>query len=500
MLTEQISSVQLAAQIAKREISSYEVVDFYLQRLHRLEPQISAMVNMFDDQALLEQAKQVDNQIQRGRALGPLAGLPITVKDVLCMKGLPTTCSSRMLANYLPPYNASSVQRVIDAGMIILGKTNMDEFAMGSSTESSAMGATRNPWALDHTPGGSSGGSAASVAAGMSPLSIGTDTGGSVRQPAAFCGICGLKPTYGLVSRYGLVAYASSLDQVGPMAHHVEDLAAMLQIIAGGDKRDSTSLHRPLPDYSASLDRPLNGLKVGIVSEHLHHTALDPEIAAGVHRARELLESMGAQVQEVHLPHSRYSVATYYVIAPCEASSNLARYDAAHYGFRATEPAKQGNASRSLESMMVTSRSQGFGEEVQRRIMLGTFALSSGYADAFYKKALKVRRLIANDYQTAFAKVDVLLGPAFPSTAYPLGQTHEDPVQIYLGDQFTVEANLAGLPAISLPAGQSARGLPLAIQLQAPQLCEERLLNIGHQLQKAGLFTPRVAPVDRLLS
>ncbi len=497
MQLENYSAVQLSGMIAAGELSSQQVARYFLDRLQRLEPVVSAMVNVLDEDLILERARQVDVSIAHGEVTSPLAGLPITIKDVLCMQGLPTTCSSKMLENYRPPYDATSVRRLMDAGVVVLGKTNMDEFAMGSSTENSAFGVTRNPWALDRTPGGSSGGSAASVAAGMAPLSIGSDTGGSVRQPAAFCGVCGLKPTYGLVSRFGLVAFASSLDQVGPFAHHVEDLAATLQVIAGHDPRDSTSLNVSIPNYSAGLNAPLTGLKVGVVSEHQNHPSLDPEIAAAVQKAQEMLQSLGATIQHIHLPSSKHSVATYYVIAPCEASSNLARYEAAHYGYRAA--VASGAAAKAdsnlLEKMMVESRSAALGEEVKRRIMLGTFALSAGYADAYYKQALKVRRLIASDYQRAFESVDVLLGPAFPTPAFRIGEKIDDPVQMYLGDQFTVEANLAGLPAMSLPAGFSKAGLPLAIQLQAPQLQELRLLNVGHQLQKAGLFQPRIATI-----
>lgn len=496
MQLENYSAVQLSRMIKAGELTSQQVSVYFLDRLHRLDPVIAAMVNVVEDDLIIERARNIDIKIANREATGPLAGVPITIKDVLCMQGLPTTCSSKMLESYRPPYDATSVRKLLEADLIVLGKTNMDEFAMGSSTENSAFGVTRNPWALDRTPGGSSGGSAASVASGMAPLSIGSDTGGSVRQPAAFCGVCGLKPTYGLVSRFGLVAFASSLDQVGPFAHHVEDLAATLQVIAGHDPRDSTSLNVAIPDYLSCLELPLKGLKVGVVSEHQNHPSLDPEIAHAVQAAQQMLQSLGATIEQVHLPSSQHSVATYYVIAPCEASSNLARYEAAHYGYRAAIASASSAADRNLlEQMMVESRSAALGEEVKRRIMLGTFALSAGYADAYYKQALKVRRLIANDYQRAFEKVDLLLGPAFPTPAFRIGEKIDDPVQMYLGDQFTVEANLAGLPAMSLPAGFSKAGLPLAIQLQAPQLQESRLLNVGHQLQKAGLFQPKVASV-----
>ncbi|MBX3422983.1 MAG: Asp-tRNA(Asn)/Glu-tRNA(Gln) amidotransferase subunit GatA [Pirellulaceae bacterium] len=518
MKLENLSAVALGKKIAAREISCREATAYFLQRSQELDPQVGAYISLLDESAVLAEAQRVDQHLS-GKVhnflakQSPLTGVPVAIKDVLCLEGWPTTCGSRMLKEYRPPYTATAVDRLQQAGLVVLGKTNMDEFAMGSSTENSALGVTRNPWALDRTPGGSSGGSAAVLAAGMSPLAIGSDTGGSVRQPAAFCGVCGLKPTYGLISRWGLVAYASSLDQVGPMAHHVEDVAALLQIMAGHDPRDSTSLNVALPDYVQQLDQPLDGLRVGIVSEHLHHGSLDSQIVSAVQQACRLLQELGARLVEIHLPHSAHSVAAYYVIAPCEASSNLARYEAAHYGFRAPKNSDHqsvtirdaagrqsasnlgSNEPSPLERMMIASRSQGLGDEVKRRILLGTFALSAGYADAYYKQALRVRRLIAQDYQSAFQQVDVLLGPVAPSPAYVLGEKVDDPVQMYLGDLFTVEANLVGLPALSLPAGMSNSGLPLAIQLQAPQLQESRLLATAHQLQRAGLFEPQIAPL-----
>lgn len=505
MTLESLSAVELGRRIAGRQLSSREVTSYFLERSGRLDSQVSGYVNLVPEEVSLLRADQVDSGLARGdfpHSSSPLAGVPVAIKDVLCLEGLPTTCCSRMLANYRPPYTATCVQKLLEAGLIPIGKTNMDEFAMGSSTENSAFGVTRNPWDLQRTPGGSSGGSAAVLAAGMTPLAVGSDTGGSVRQPAAFCGVCGLKPTYGLISRLGLIAYASSLDQVGPMAHHVEDLAALLQVLAGYDPQDSTSLQVALPNYVEALSQPLTGLRVGIVSEHLEHPSLDPEIAAAVQQAKSMLQELGATIVPVHIHHSSHSVATYYVIAPCEASSNLARYEAAHYGYRAvpsnTVPLNSGkvNQNWSLEVMMTKSRSEGFGDEVKRRIMLGTFALSAGYADAYYKQALKVRRLIAQDYQSAFQQVDLLLGPVVPTPAFKLGEKVDDPLQMYLGDLFTVEANLVGLPAISIPAGFNSASLPLAIQLQAPQLEESRLLNVAYQLQKSGLFNPQVAQLN----
>lgn len=483
-----LSAVEIGAKIANRELTSVEVTQHFLSRMNALEPLVRAFTSR--SESALEAAGRIDARIESGERLSPLAGLPIAIKDVLCTEELPTTCGSRMLRNYHSPYVATSVQKLMDAGLVLVGKTNMDEFAMGGSTETSAFGVTCNPWDLKRTPGGSSGGAAAALSAGMVPLSIGSDTGGSVRQPAAFCGVCGLKPTYGRISRYGLVAFASSLDQVGPLAHWVEDLAACLSIIAGHDGLDSTSLNEGVPDYAASLNDPLAGLKVGVIREHLEHEALDADIRNAVLIAQRLLGELGAEIVDVHLPHTKYAVPTYYLVAPSEASGNLARYDGVHYGFRKLGAS---GANSPLDAMVTSSRSQGFGAEVKRRIMLGTFALSAGYYDAYYKKALQVRRLIAEDYRDAFGRVDVLLGPVTPTPAFGLGEKLDDPVQMYLGDSFTVGANLAGIPALSIPAGFSESSLPLAVQLQAPALGEARLLNVAHQLQKSGLFQPRIA-------
>ncbi len=451
---------------------------------------VNAFTYTAGERALAE-AEQADQQIADGGLAGPLAGVPVAIKDVLCTVGSPTTCGSRMLQNFKAPYVATAVKKLLDGGLVMLGKTNMDEFAMGGSTETSVFGVTRNPWSLERTPGGSSGGAAAALAAGMIPLSIGSDTGGSVRQPAAFCGVCGLKPTYGRVSRSGLVAFASSLDQVGPLAHHVEDLAACMELLAGHDPLDSTSLKAEVPQYTKSLNEPLKGLRVGVIREHVEHEALDRRIREAVLKSQQMLESLGATIVEVHLPHTAYSVATYYLVATSEASSNLSRYDGVHYGYRAMGDSK---SESPLDAMIARSRSEGFGTEVKRRIMLGTFALSAGYYDAYYKKALQVRRMIADDYAKAFGEVDVLLGPVTPTPAFKIGEKADDPVQMYLGDLFTVGANLAGIPALSVPAGFTEDGLPLAIQLEGAALGEARLLNVAFQLQQAGLFAPRLAP------
>lgn len=488
MSIEELSAVAIGRKITNRELTSHEVTEHYLNRIDEVEPLVHAFTNRMD--SALDSAKLVDQRIAAGEISSPLAGVPIAIKDVLCTAGTKTTCGSRMLRDFRPPYMATAVQKLLDAGLVLVGKTNMDEFAMGGSTETSALGATQNPWDLKLTPGGSSGGSAAAVAAGMIPLSIGSDTGGSVRQPAAFCGVCGLKPTYGRISRYGLVAFASSLDQVGPLAHNVEDLAACLAIVSGHDDRDSTSLREDVPDFAAALSEPLAGVKVGVIREHLENEALDASIRAAVERGQLQLKELGARITDIHLPHTEYSVPAYYVIAPCEASGNLSRYDGVHYGFRELG---ESSADSPLDAMISRSRSKGFGAEVKRRIMLGTFALSAGYYDAYYKKALQVRRMISEDYQKAFEKVDLLLGPVTPTLPYGLGEKVDDPVQMYLGDLFTVGANLAGIPALSIPAGFSDASLPLAIQLQAPALGETRLLNAAFKLQNAGLFSPSIA-------
>ncbi len=489
MKIEQLSAVELGRKIASRELSSHEVTEHFLSRI-AADKAVNAFTHIASESALI-QAESADKAIAAGSLAGPLAGVPVAIKDVLCTLDSPTTCGSKMLQNFKAPYAATAVKKLLDGGLVMLGKTNMDEFAMGGSTETSVFGVTRNPWSLERTPGGSSGGAAAALAGGMSPLSIGSDTGGSVRQPAAFCGVCGLKPTYGRVSRSGLVAFASSLDQVGPLAHHVEDLAACLELLAGHDPLDSTSLNADVPKYTQSLNEPLKGLRVGVIREHVEHESLDDRIRKAVLTSQKMLESLGATIVEVHLPHTAFSVATYYLVAPSEASSNLARYDGVHYGYRSMGDAK---SESPLDAMIARSRSEGFGPEVKRRIMLGTFALSAGYYDAYYKKALQVRRLIADDYAKAFNEVDVLLGPVTPTPAYKIGEKTNDPVEMYLGDLFTVGANLAGIPAISIPAGFTDDQLPLAIQLEGPALGEAKLLNVAFQLQQAGLFTPALSP------
>lgn len=446
-----------------------------LDRIAAANGTIGAFLGVDRDGALA-QAAAIDERARRGDPVGPLGGQPVAIKDVLCVRGWTTSCASRMLAGFRPPYDAHVIERLRAADGVLIGRTNMDEFAMGSSCESSAFGVTRNPWDPSRTPGGSSGGSAAAVAAGMVPLSLGSDTGGSIRQPASFCGIVGLKPTYGRVSRYGLIAYASSLDQVGPFATSVSDAAKLLGVIAGHDPRDSTSIARPVPDYLQSIEQPLNGLRIGLVREHFT-AGLDSEVEAAVRNAVDVYRRLGASVVELSLPHQKYCVAVYYLVAPSEASSNLSRFDGVHYGHRTAAPAD-------LHDLYASSRGEGFGSEVKRRIMLGTYALSSGYYDAFYKKALQVRRLIREDFDRAFEQVDVIVSPVAPRPAFRIGELIDDPLAMYLNDIYTLSANLAGLPGISIPCGFSGDGLPIGLQLLAPPFEEERLLRAARMHER----------------
>ncbi|TWU41662.1 Glutamyl-tRNA(Gln) amidotransferase subunit A [Novipirellula aureliae] len=457
------------------DITAAQIVQKAISNIESSDETINAFTHV-DAERALDIAKKIDTRRAAGQPLGPLAGVPIAVKDNLCSADMPTTCSSRMLENFRPPYDATVVTKLREADAIIIGKTNLDEFAMGASTETSYFGTTRNPWDTTRTPGGSSGGSAAAVAAGYVPMSLGSDTGGSIRQPAAFCGITGLKPTYGRVSRYGLIAFASSLDQVGPMAWSAADVALLLQATAGFEPRDSTSLNQSVPNYSEILTTSdLRGIKIGVLGESSLSGQLDPAIRKAVDDASEVFRSCGAEMVEINLPHSEYWVPTYYVIAPCEASSNLSRYEGAHYGHR-TDSIDRTSEHGPLVSAYCRSRDEGFGAEVKRRIMVGTYGLSEGYADKFYNQALKVRRLIKNDFDAAYSQCDLMLGPVTPTSAFLIGEKTDDPIQMYLCDLFTVGANLAGLPAISLPAGLDDNGLPVGIQLQAPALEESRLL------------------------
>jgi aspartyl-tRNA(Asn)/glutamyl-tRNA(Gln) amidotransferase subunit A len=470
------TATELLGRLSQGEITSEALTDQFLQTIRQRDAKVQAFLRV-DETGAREQARAVDARRKRGERLGPLAGLPIAVKDVLCTAGKPTTCGSKILQNFKPPYDAHVITRLMQADAVLLGKTNMDEFAMGSSTENSAYQTTRNPWNLEHIPGGSSGGSAAAVAACEAPLALGSDTGGSIRQPASLCGIVGLKPTYGRVSRFGLVAFASSLDQVGPLAHDVTDTALLLEVIAGHDQRDSTSVDRPVPPYRQTIDQPVRPLTIGVAREYFGE-GLDPEVEQSLRAALRVYEQLGATIKDVSLPHSQFAIATYYLVATAEASSNLARYDGVHYGYRAA-------AFDNLVDMYCRSRGEGFGKEVKRRIMLGTYALSSGYKDAYYLKALKVRRLIKEDFDKAFAVCDVVVGPTSPTAAFKIGEKTENPLAMYLSDIYTISSNLAGITGISIPCGFTRAGLPIGLQIQAAPFEEEKLLRVARMHERA---------------
>jgi aspartyl-tRNA(Asn)/glutamyl-tRNA(Gln) amidotransferase subunit A len=463
----------LAAALKGRKVSSSELVRGFLERIQAAQGSLNAFISVEAEPALAA-AAAADRRLAAGDA-GPLTGVPIAHKDIFCAAGSRTTCGSRMLSNFVSPYDSTVVERLKAAGTVSLGKTNMDEFAMGSSTETSWFGPVRNPWNAKCVPGGSSGGSAAAVAARLAPAATATDTGGSIRQPAALCGVTGIKPTYGRVSRYGMIAFASSLDQGGLITQTAADAALLLGAMAGFDPKDSTSVDRPVPDYVAALERPLAGLKVGLLKEFFD-AGLDPAIATLIREALRLLERQGATLSEVSLPNLPLSVPTYYVVAPAECSSNLARFDGVRFGYRCDNP-------RDLADLYCRSRGEGFGAEVKRRIMTGTYVLSAGYYDAYYLKAQKVRQLISQDFARAFGEVDVLIGPTTPTAAFELGAKTSDPVTMYLNDIYTIGANLAGLPALSVPCGFTA-GLPVGMQLIGPHFSEERLLNVAHRYQR----------------
>ncbi|WP_218080411.1 Asp-tRNA(Asn)/Glu-tRNA(Gln) amidotransferase subunit GatA [Anthocerotibacter panamensis] len=465
----------LHEQLVKRERSAVEIAQTYYERIAGIEPRVHSFLCLMQERAL-QQAQAVDAALARGETLGPLAGIPMALKDNLCTTNAPTTCASKILAGYIAPYEATVNLKLEAAGAVLVGKTNLDEFAMGSSTENSAYGPTRNPWNLDTVPGGSSGGSAAAVAAQEVVAALGSDTGGSIRQPAAFCGVVGLKPTYGLVSRYGLVAFASSLDQIGPFAATVEDCAIVLQAIAGYDPMDSTSLKVEIPDYSQALIPEVKGLKVGLVKEFFGEGISGP-VRAAIEKALDVLRALGAEVREVSCPRFAYGLPTYYIIAPSEASANLARYDGVRYGFRAEE-------AQSLLSMYEQSRNQGFGREVKRRIMLGTYALSAGYYDAYYLKAQKVRTLIKEDFTKAFEQFDVLVGPTAPTTAFRFGDK-ADPLSMYLSDICTIPLNMSGTAGISIPCGFDEQGLPIGLQIMSAPLEESKLLQVAYAYEQA---------------
>ncbi len=465
---------QLSADLAAKKISSVELTRAYLDRIEANNAAINAFVTV-DPDASLAQARAADERIARGEAQ-PLTGIPVAHKDIWCAKGWRTTCGSRMLETFRSPYDAHVIQRFNEAGAVILGKTNMDEFAMGSSNENSWFGPVKNPWNTDYVPGGSSGGSAAAVAAALAPAATGTDTGGSIRQPAALCGVSGLKPTYGLVSRYGMIAFASSLDQGGPLARSAEDLAALLDTMVGFDARDSTSLERPPENYARMLDEPLTGVRIGLPREYFGE-GISADVRKSVEEAIDAYRELGATTVEISLPASELSVPAYYVIAPAEASSNLSRYDGVRYGYRA-------KSYDDLLDMYCKTRAEGFGAEVKRRVLIGTYVLSHGYYDAYYLQAQRIRRLIARDFSRAFEQCDVIMSPTSPSTAFRIGDRTADPVQMYLSDVFTIAANLAGLPGMSIPCGLDMAGLPVGLQIIGNYFSEARMLNVANVFQK----------------
>ena len=463
---------ELSVALASGDISSVELTQAYLNRIAELNTELNAFITVCDESAL-DQARAADAARANGEA-GALLGIPMAHKDIFCTQGISTTCGSRMLQNFVSPYDATVVKRFKAAGAVTLGKTNMDEFAMGSSNENSFFGPVRNPWDTNRVPGGSSGGSAAAVAAGLCAMATGTDTGGSIRQPAAFCGITGFKPSYGRVSRWGMIAFASSLDQAGTLCQSAEDAALMMNVMAGLDSKDSTSVDRDVEDYTATLDDSLDGLKIGIPRQHFAQ-GLNAEVEQAIRDALREYEKLGATIKEIDLPNNHLSVSAYYVVAPAEASANLSRYDGVRYGYRCENPLN-------LEDMYKRSRSEGFGDEVKRRIMVGTYALSAGYYDAYYRKAQKIRRLIKNDFNAAFEEVDIIVGPTSPHTAFKLG-AKSDPVAMYLEDIYTIAVNLAGLPAISIPGGM-VNGLPIGLHLVGNDFAEAKVLNIAHQFQQ----------------
>lgn len=475
------SLAELSQALQNKSISSVELTQHYLDRIAQFDGTLNSYITVTPELAL-EQARAADARIAAGNA-GPLTGIPLAHKDLFCTQGVRTSCGSRMLDNFIAPYESTVTSRLLDAGTVMLGKTNMDEFAMGSSTESSFYGATRNPWDTDRVPGGSSGGSASAVAARLCAAATGTDTGGSIRQPAGFTALTGLKPTYGRVSRWGMIAYASSLDQGGPMARTAEDCALMMQVMAGFDEKDSTSVDEPVADYCASLNDSLKGLRIGLPKEYFA-SGLDAATADAIQQAVKAFEALGAEVREISLPNAELAIPAYYVIAPAEASSNLSRFDGVRFGYRCENPTD-------LTDLYKRSRSEGFGNEVKRRIMVGAYALSAGYYDAYYLKAQQIRRMIKNDFMAAYEQVDVILCPTSPTPAFRIGEKIDDPVSLYLTDIYTITANLAGVPGIALPAG-FANGLPLGMQLLGPYFSEARLLNIAHQYQQVTDWHTRV--------
>lgn len=480
-----LTALELGKKIKAKEITAVEAVQAVLDQIRKAEPAVHGYVS-YDGESALKRAAEVQKKIDDGTLTGPLAGVPMAVKDNICTKGYKTTCSSRILENFVPTYAAQAVENLIAAGVVIIGKTNMDEFAMGSTTETSAFGPTKNPWNTEHVPGGSSGGSAAAVAAGECFMALGSDTGGSIRQPASFCGITGMKPTYGTISRYGLIAYGSSLDQIGPMAKDVSDCAALLEALASYDAKDSTSIKRDEYDFTSALVDDVKGMKIGIPKDYFGE-GLDPEVREAVVNAAKTLEEKGAVVEEFDLGLVDYAIPAYYVIAAAEASSNLSRFDGIKYGYRS-------KGADGLHDMYKKTRSEGFGPEVKRRIMLGSFVLSSGYYDAYYLKALRTKALIKQEFDKAFAAYDLILGPAAPTTAPKIGDSLSDPIKMYLGDIYTISANLAGLPGISVPCGRDSKGLPIGLQLLGDCFQEKKLIRAAYAYEQTRTYeAPKIA-------
>ena len=471
------SVTELSAMLQAGEVSSVELTQYFLDRIKQSDGKLNSFISICEEQALA-QAKESDEKLKAGNA-PVLTGVPIAHKDIFCTDGVKTSCASKMLDNFISPYDATVVKNMREAGVVMLGKTNMDEFAMGSSNETSYYGAVKNPWNLKAVPGGSSGGSAAAVGARIAPAATGTDTGGSIRQPAAFCGITGLKPTYGRVSRFGMIAFASSLDQAGPMGQSASDCALLLNAMAGFDEKDSTSIEKDVPDYSADLDKPLDGLRIGLPKEYFAHAegGMNADIEALTNVALEQYKAMGAELIDIELPNSSLSVPVYYVVAPAECSANLSRFDGVRYGYRCEDP-------KDLNDLYTRSRGEAFGAEVQRRIMVGAYALSSGYYDAYYLKAQQIRQLISDDFKKAYEKVDVIMAPATPETAFNIGEKSDDPISMYLSDIFTIAVNLAGIPAMSIPVG-FADGMPVGMQIMGNYFEESKLLNVAHKYQQA---------------
>ncbi len=478
---------QLNEMLTRREVSAFEVTQALVERIERIDHQINAYLTLTKEEALA-QARRVDEMIAKGEKISEISGIPLAIKDILCTRGVRTTCGSGILANYIPPYDATVIQRLKVQGAVLLGKTNMDEFAMGSSTENSHFAPTKNPWALDRVPGGSSGGSAAAVAADACIGALGSDTGGSIRQPASFCGIVGLKPTYGRVSRYGLVAFASSLDQIGPMAKDVEDCAILMNSICGSDHRDSTSVGVAVPDFKRALVRDVKGMSIGIPKEYFIE-GIDRDVEKAIESSIRLFEKWGAACREISLPHTDYALAAYYIICTAEASSNLARYDGVRYGHRARK-------YKGIVDMYRKTRTDGFGSEVKRRIMLGTYALSAGYYEAYYKKAAQVRTLVKQDFDEAFTDIDVILAPTSPTPAFRIGEKTADPLQMYLMDVFTIPVNMAGIPGISIPSGFSGQGLPIGLQLLGRHFDEETILRAAYTFEQNTDYHLRKPPID----